>query len=72
MGKPVKRTAYPVFLTQIDVNADVIADVKSKITVSRRHFLANVFFCLFKSSKLSNQNQWKIPKPKQIGAYYKF
>ena len=44
MGKPVKRTAYPVFLTQIDVNADVIADVKSKITVSRRHFLANVIF----------------------------
>ena len=33
-------------------NADVIADVKSYIIVSRRHFFADVIF-FYKSSKLS-------------------
>ena len=33
-------------------NADVIADVKSKITVSRRHFFADVIFSA--TSKVQN------------------
>ena len=58
---------------QHSVNADVAADVNSKIIVSRRHFFADVIFSL--TSKVENyqkKNWRKIPTPKQICAYYIF
>ena len=49
-------------------NADVIADVKSKIIVSRWHFFANVIF----STTWNVPNYHKIPIPKQIRTHYTF
>ena len=74
MGKPVKRTLYPVFLTQVDFRQmpTWLPTWKAKSLYHVGTFWPTWFFCHFKSSKLSNQNQRKIPKPKQIGAYYKF
>ena len=57
-----------VFLT--DVGIYRIADLKSKIIVSHRHFFVDVIFSA--SSKVSNcQNKSlrKIPIPKQIRTY---
>ena len=53
-------------------NADVIADVESKINVSRRHFFADVIFSTtsqkFKTIKIKPEKSPSIPK--QIRAYY--
>ena len=45
-------------------NGDMIADVKSKIIVSRQHFFANaIFFCHFKSSNYQNKTPEKSLYP---------
>ena len=59
-------------------NADMIADVKSEIIVSRRHFFADMLFSA--TSKVQNyqkkqqqkKKRRKISIPKQIRAYYMF
>ena len=55
-------------------NADVIADVKSEINVSRWHFFADVIFSAtsqkFKTIKIKPEKNPSIPK--QIRAYYIF
>ena len=54
-------------------NVDVIADVKSKIVVSPRHFFADLIFSA--TSKVQNykkQSQKIIPMSKQIHTYYIF
>ena len=52
----------------------MIAEVKSKIIVSRRHFLADVIFSAtsqkFKTIKIKPEKNPSIPK--QIRAYYIF
>ena len=55
-------------------NADVIADVKSKINVSRRHFFCRCdFFCHFTKVQTIKIKLGKNPSiPKQIHAYYIF
>ena len=45
---------------QHSVNADVAADVNSKIIVSRRHFFADVIFSL--TSKVENYQKKKLEK----------
>ena len=61
-------------------NVDMIADLKSKIIVSRQHFFADVIFLPlqnFKTIKMKPEKnpydkniQSKIPIPKQIRAYF--
>ena len=60
-------------LRRHSANADVIADVKSKIIVSRRHFFDEVIFsATSKVQNYQNKTGEKSLNPKKIRAYYIF
>ena len=66
------KVCQSFLLTSAFGNADIIADAKSKIIVSRLQFFADEIFS--NPSKVQNyQNKTgKTPIPKQILAYYVF